>query len=258
MGDYHTYYERKPGETTQWEDQLIKHGIIEKPEPAWKPDAYTPEEEVDRNSKAFVDSASARELEEIEYDDDRFMEEYRYVPITLFVIYRVCYWVSLPAPPGCTCLSNCVTNSKLLFTSHTHTYIRRKRLEQIQAESAKKEQCTVPRITRDQFVEKVTMQSQHGWIVVNLVKDHIVACMVMQDSIKQLAKRFPRTKFVEVRKLVMSASHIVYPANNEILSLRFPSLPHSHRLCPRTAFLTTRTQIYLHSSYTIRESVSRL
>lgn len=152
MGDYHTYYERKPGETTQFEDQLIKHGIIEAPEPAWKPEKFTPQEDVDRNSRAYVDSASARELEENdEYVDDRFMEEYR-----------------------------------------------RKRLEQLKAEASQKKEISVPRISRDQFVERVTFASQQGWVVCHLLKDHIVACMVMQDSLLKLAHRFPSTQFVEI------------------------------------------------------------
>jgi hypothetical protein len=76
-GDSHTVYERREGETTEWEDLLRKHKILRPAEPVWRPDSYAPAEEVARNSTHHVDAASREELEDLEYDDDRFLEEYR-------------------------------------------------------------------------------------------------------------------------------------------------------------------------------------
>lgn len=45
---------------------------------------------------------------------------------------------------------------------------------------------------------QVTHASEDSWVVCHLIKDHIVACLVMQDTLKQLAERFPKTKFVEI------------------------------------------------------------
>lgn len=86
MGDYHTYYERKPGETTEWEDIQRKFGNLPPAEPVYKPDAFAPAEDVDRASRAFVDKASKRELEETEYDDDRFLEKYRCARFSLLTL----------------------------------------------------------------------------------------------------------------------------------------------------------------------------
>lgn len=50
-------------------------------DPAWKPEAYAPEEEEQRDA-AWLDKKSAEELEELEEEvgDDRFLAEYRWVP----------------------------------------------------------------------------------------------------------------------------------------------------------------------------------
>jgi Phosducin len=53
--------------------------FLSRQEPVWKPDAYTPEEEVPKRDAAYLDTKDVDELEELEDDfsDDRFLEDYR-------------------------------------------------------------------------------------------------------------------------------------------------------------------------------------
>ncbi|KAK9814459.1 hypothetical protein WJX72_006280 [[Myrmecia] bisecta] len=73
-----TVYKGLEGETTQWEDLQRKHGNLPPKEPIWKPDLYTPEKE-EVKDKAWIDSKEESELAELEneFDDDRFLENYR-------------------------------------------------------------------------------------------------------------------------------------------------------------------------------------
>lgn len=56
-------------------------------EPAWKPQAYAPEEEVQKDA-AWLEGKTAEELEELEDEtgDDRFMEEYRWGHSAFFFV----------------------------------------------------------------------------------------------------------------------------------------------------------------------------
>jgi hypothetical protein len=78
MAEYHTVYKGPEGETTQWEDIQVKLGnMAPKPKP-WKPDAYQPEVEQQKD-KQFLDKQDEQELRDLEeeFDDDRALEEYR-------------------------------------------------------------------------------------------------------------------------------------------------------------------------------------
>lgn len=79
MGDNHTTYTRIEGTTTQWEDIQRKRGNLAPAETVWKPAPFTPA--ADRPTGAALldgDAAAVSDLEG-EFDDDRFLEEYRYV-----------------------------------------------------------------------------------------------------------------------------------------------------------------------------------
>ena len=78
MADYHTVYKGPEGQTTQWDDIQRKMGNLPAKEPVKKADPFTPEREETKN-KDWVDSKAADELEELEdeFDDDRFLEQYR-------------------------------------------------------------------------------------------------------------------------------------------------------------------------------------
>lgn len=81
MGDNHTVYERPEGQTTQWEDIQRKMGNMAPAEKVWKPAAWSAKQELPRGLAALVGGgnggADAVDDLEGEFDDDRFLEEYR-------------------------------------------------------------------------------------------------------------------------------------------------------------------------------------
>ena len=99
MAEYHTVYKGPEGETTQWEDIQVKLGnMAPKPKP-WKPDAYKPEEEQQKD-KQFLEQKDEQELEDLEddFDDDRALEEYRCAPGGLLICAACkCECLAMPA-----------------------------------------------------------------------------------------------------------------------------------------------------------------
>ncbi|PRW20210.1 Phosducin 3 [Chlorella sorokiniana] len=80
MTEYHTVYKGPEGESTQWDDIQAKLGNRPAKEPVWKPDAYEPAKEAERQSAERIDAKqTVEELEELEDDfgDDRVLEKYR-------------------------------------------------------------------------------------------------------------------------------------------------------------------------------------
>ena len=78
MGDYHTTYKRAEGESTQWEDAQRRLGNMAPAEEVWKPEAWAPT--AARPAGAALIDGGRDELSDLEgeFDDDRFLEEYRY------------------------------------------------------------------------------------------------------------------------------------------------------------------------------------
>lgn len=78
MTEYHTAYKRGEGESTQWEDIQRRLGNYDKPEPAWKPDPFSPAQATSKD-REWIDGQSADRLEAAEDDfgDDQFLEQYR-------------------------------------------------------------------------------------------------------------------------------------------------------------------------------------
>lgn len=81
MADYHFVYKDVEGTSTQWDDIQRKLGNLPAKAPAFKPPAYTPEQD-DPKDHAWFDKMTEEELEDLEddkdLDDDRFLEEYRF------------------------------------------------------------------------------------------------------------------------------------------------------------------------------------
>ena len=80
MGDNHTVFERPEGQTTQWEDIQRKMGNMAPAEKVWKPAAWEAKRELPRGLAALVGSGTdADTVDDLEgeFDDDRFLEEYR-------------------------------------------------------------------------------------------------------------------------------------------------------------------------------------
>ena len=71
-------YRGPEGESTQWEDIHRKLGNLPAKDPVWKPEKFTPE--VDQaKDQSFMAQRGADELEDMEdeFDDQRFLEQYR-------------------------------------------------------------------------------------------------------------------------------------------------------------------------------------
>ncbi|KAF8118078.1 hypothetical protein N665_0006s0078 [Sinapis alba] len=83
MADYHFVYKDVEGTSTQWDDIQRKLGNLPAKAPAFKPPAYTPEQDESSAPKdqAWFDKKTEEELEDLEddkdLDDDRFLEDYR-------------------------------------------------------------------------------------------------------------------------------------------------------------------------------------
>ena len=93
MADYHSTYKGPEGQTTQWDDIQRKMGNLPAKEPVKAADPFTPERDETKN-KEWVDSKAVDELAELddEFDDDRFLEQYRStsVPPAVFVSCQLC------------------------------------------------------------------------------------------------------------------------------------------------------------------------
>lgn len=96
MADYHSVYQGPEGQTTQWDDIQRKMGNLPAKEPVKKADPWTPEREESKN-KDWVDGKAADELEELEdeFDDDRFLEQYRLHFLLCWFCSTCSLWVHL-------------------------------------------------------------------------------------------------------------------------------------------------------------------
>lgn len=121
-------------------------------EPVWKPDAFVPEEETKKDT-SYLDSKGVDELEELEddFEDDRFMEEYR-----------------------------------------------RQRIEELQRGVARPRFGTLETIRGSEFVAQVTNAGEDVWVVCQLFKDAVADCGILNACLKELAERYPATKFVKI------------------------------------------------------------
>ena len=87
MGDYHYIYKDVEGTSTQWDDLQRKLGNLPEKPPAKPTPGWTPESEHKSGPKdrAWLEEKSVDELEDLaddpSLDDDRFLEEYRYVTL---------------------------------------------------------------------------------------------------------------------------------------------------------------------------------
>ena len=169
MAEYHSTFKGLEGETTEWDDLQVKYGNRPAPEKPWKPDAWRPEEgeSDDREAAAQrrLDGAqNIDELEDLEDDpeiaDDGFLEEYR-----------------------------------------------RKRMEEMQREAAARNgggnasgSGELERITRKEWVDKVTNASDsNNYVFVHLEKDGKDECVLVNEFMSKLAKKYPMTRFYNIK-----------------------------------------------------------
>ena len=88
MADYHFVYKDVEGASTQWDDIQRKLENLPPKAPVFKPDPFTPAEDEDSRpkDKNWIDHKTEEELEDLEddLDDDRFLQEYRYIEMIQF------------------------------------------------------------------------------------------------------------------------------------------------------------------------------
>ena len=155
-----TTYKKEKGETTEWEDILIKKGIIEEKE---ENRLLREEKELQKLVEEAVeefDPLENKNLKQIdklaneseEYSDDRILEEYR-----------------------------------------------KKRIEALQQQKKNaKFGNGVKHIKKSDFVREVTDASQNNWVVLHLFKDPHDECTVLNNCLNPLSKKFPNVSFLRI------------------------------------------------------------
>ena len=178
MADDHTVYKGPEGRTTQWEDIQRKMGNLPPKEPPSKPDPWTPDKG-DARDTDWLDSRDEKELEDLEddFEDDRFLEQYRQVllPLVLQQLQRqfaVC--LLLLSRQRCRVAQHSLA---ALWLAPCHPiqpavpWCRQQRMQQLKTEKQRPKFGTVTHITSRDFVQQVTNAGDEVWVVVHLYKD---------------------------------------------------------------------------------------
>jgi len=152
------------GDTTEWEDILIKKGITTK-EDVLMAKRLNPEDFVAKTvavqstkEEVFLEkmcSASVDELREMEDDEDsdsRMLSEYRL-----------------------------------------------RRIEELKQARLRNRFGDVCEIVKDEWVREVTECSASCWVIVHLYQDFVTECRVMEAALQNLATRFKYVKFLKIR-----------------------------------------------------------
>ena len=150
------------GETTEWEDILIKKGITTK-EDVLLSKGLNPEDFIERPEPArlevtkedllpFAKLEELEELEEDEFSDSRALEFYR-----------------------------------------------KKRLEELKQKQLRSRFGEVVEIVKDDWVREVTDSSKTCFVVIHLYLDALVECGVMDELMYKLAPKFKTVKFLKIR-----------------------------------------------------------
>eukprot|EP00903_Cladosiphon_okamuranus_P015976 g14756.t1 len=158
------------GETTEWEDILIKKGIVEKDDvlrgKGIDPDEQRLEEAISKAREAEVERLNARtieddmadasleELDELEDElaDDGMLEKYR-----------------------------------------------AQRVAEMKAKAAAAKFGELYEISKADWVREVTDGSKSATVVAHLYEDGIVECRVMEAALRSIASKFREVKFVKIR-----------------------------------------------------------
>lgn len=155
-----TTYKKEKGETTEWEDILIKKGIIEeKEENRLLREERELEKLIEETVEEFdpLEGKNLKQLDKLakeseEYSDDRILEEYR-----------------------------------------------KKRIEALQKKQKEaKFGNGVKHIKKSDFVREVTDASQTSWVVLHLFKEPHDECAVLGRCLEVLAKKFPNVSFLRI------------------------------------------------------------
>ena len=151
------------GETTEWEDILIKKGITTKEDvllsKGLNPEDFAAKPElapIEVTREDLLPFATLSELEELEedneYSDSRALEEYR-----------------------------------------------AKRLEELRQQQVRNRFGEVVEIVKDDWVREVTDSSKTCFVVVHLYLDALVECGLMDEALSVLAPKFKAVKFLRIK-----------------------------------------------------------
>lgn len=161
----------------------------------WKPDAYEPEAEVQKDA-AWVEGKTADELEELEdeFGDDRALEEFRRAALAQDPLGgAVRRWLRLPACMfrGCAtaassparqrcaplhCARDAVSAVPTCTCTCTAAHCRRKRIAELRAGAARPRFGGLEEIRGSEFVAQITNAGEGVWAVCHLYKDRCAPC----------------------------------------------------------------------------------
>jgi hypothetical protein len=150
------------GETTEWEDILIKKGITSKEEVLLSK-GLNPEDFVEKKEPAKIEVTredllpyatldELEELEEDEYSDSRALEQYR-----------------------------------------------QKRLEQFKQQQLRNRFGEVVEIVKDDWIREVTEASNTCFVFVHLYHDALIECNLLDEAMAVLAPKFKAVKFLKIK-----------------------------------------------------------
>ncbi|KAG5176960.1 thioredoxin-like protein [Tribonema minus] len=79
--------------------------------------------------------------------------------------------------------------------------LRQARIVELKAKAARARFGSVIEISKGDWVAEVTEASANGdlWVVAHLYQDSVVECRVMEAALRSVAARFPEVKFVRIR-----------------------------------------------------------
>jgi len=163
------------GETTEWEDILIKKNIISKEEvylnKGLNPDDYLKKESVtlhlhENNIQSHIEEASLEELDDMEDEesDERMIQQYR-----------------------------------------------EKRLEELRISQVKNRFGEVCDISRDSWVREVTDSSKTCWVVVHLYQDSNIDCRLVHQILEEIAIKY---KFLKILRIPSTQAVENWPDRN--------------------------------------------
>lgn len=160
------------GDTTEWEDILIKKGVTTKQEvlasKGLNPlDHMSLKElglELGMEEPDDVEATREEQLDELNDDElDELEDDEEFADSTFFNEYR------------------------------------QQRMNQLKAKQFRDRYGEVYEINKDEWVREVTECSKGCWVIAFLYQDSIIECRLMEDRLMTLSKKFKYVKFVKIR-----------------------------------------------------------
>ena len=159
-------YTKNTIETTEWEDVLVKKGIIEE-----RAEVRFQRESRKEASKRTGNAEESLGVDAIKTRRSEYVEGLDFQGIN---------------------------DAEDELDDDEFRRIREKRLRELRARAARQKFGSVIRISKPDFVKEVTEESKTSWVVVELCKSYIEASEKMSACIDALAQKHRETKFVRI------------------------------------------------------------